>query len=70
MYEKENKALNEKFENWDTLPLNLNLDQVAKIMSISNSTIKRWLYEGKIKGTKLGRKWLFNKEYIKSLTQT
>lgn len=55
--------------NWDDLPVNLNLNYICLIFGVSVSTVKRWLYDGTIKGTKIGRKWFFDKEYIKSLTE-
>ena len=55
--------------NWEHLPVNLNLHYVSVILGVNETTIKRWLYNGKLKGSKIGRKWVFSKEYIKSLTE-
>lgn len=55
--------------NWDKLPLVLDLHTVALVFNVSDLTVKQWLYKGLIKGSKIGRKWIFNKDYIKSLTE-
>lgn len=55
--------------NWDKLPLVLDLHTVALVFNVSDLTVKQWLYKGLIKGSKIGRKWIFNKDYIKSLTK-
>ena len=54
--------------NWDKLPLILDTKTVALIYGVTPNTIKRWVYTNQIKGFKLGRKWLFDKSYIQSLT--
>lgn len=56
--------------NWDKLPVVLDLHTVALVFNVSDLTIKQWLYKGLIKGSKIGRKWIFNKDYIKSLTES
>lgn len=52
--------------NWDKLPVALDLHTVALIFDVSDATVKNWLYKGTLKGTKIGGKWLFDKEYIKA----
>lgn len=54
--------------NWEKLPVNLDLQTVALIFNVTQDTVKQWLYKGYIKGVKIGRKWIFSKDYIKSLT--
>lgn len=56
--------------NWDKLPIVLDLHTVALVFNVSDLTVKQWLYKGLIKGSKIGRKWIFNKDYIKSLTES
>ena len=56
--------------NWDQLPILLDLHTVALVFNVSDLTVKQWLYKGLIKGSKIGRKWIFNKDYIKSLTES
>lgn len=56
--------------NWDKLPVVLDLHTVALVFNVSDLTVKQWLYKGLIKGSKIGRKWIFNKDYIKSLTES
>ena len=53
--------------NWDKLPVALDIETVALIFDVTQTTVKNWLYSGIIQGRKLGRKWIFDKQYIKSL---
>lgn len=52
--------------NWDKLPVVLDLHTVALIFDVTEVTIKHWLYNGTLKGRKVGNKWLFDKDYIKA----
>ena len=45
----------------------LDLQTVALIFGVTDVTVKRWLYSGKLKGKKLGKLWRFDKEYIRRL---
>lgn len=54
--------------NWDKLPVVLDLQTVALIFNVTEPTVKSWIYKGKLKGSKIGHKWIFDKEYIKSIT--
>lgn len=56
--------------NWDKLPVVLNLHTVALIFDVSEVTIKHWIYDGTIKGSKVGKNWYFDKSYIISLTSS
>lgn len=60
---------NNVITNWDKLPVVLDLHTVALIFNVSDITVKQWLYKELIKGSKIGRKWIFDKAYIKSLTE-
>lgn len=53
--------------NWDKLPIVLNLHTVALIFDVSEVTVKHWIYDGTIKGSKMSKNWYFDKSYIKSL---
>ena len=53
--------------NWDKLPVILDLKTVALICNVNVNTVKQWLYKDQIKGFKIGKKWMFSKEYIQSL---
>jgi len=53
--------------NWDKLPVALDIETVALIFNVTQTTVKNWLYNGTIQGRKIGRKWIFDKQYIKSL---
>ncbi len=59
----------QKVYNWDNLPVNLDMRYVCIVLGVTESTVKRWLYKGTLKGSKIGRKWFFSKDYIKSLTE-
>lgn len=54
--------------NWDKLPVVLSLHTVALIFDVSEVTVKHWIYDGVIKGSKVGKNWYFDKSYIISLT--
>lgn len=43
----------------------LNVQHVAGMLNKSESTIRRWLGEGKLKGIKLGGRYLVEKESIR-----
>lgn len=53
--------------NWDKLPVVLDIPTVALIFNVTETTVKHWIYKGQLKGAQIGRKWIFDKEYIKSL---
>lgn len=53
--------------NWDKLPVAVDLQTCALIFDVSDVTIKHWLYAGVIEGTKLGNKWFFDKDYLRTV---
>ena len=55
--------------NWDELPLIMGLHEVALIFNVTDLTVKKWVYNGTISGFKLGRRWMFNRDYIKSVCE-
>ena len=40
------------------------IQEVAEILHVSDSTIRRWIAEGKIKALKFGRQWRFKASEI------
>lgn len=53
--------------NWDKLPVILDIKTVALICNVNVNTVKQWLYKDQIKGRKIGKKWMFSKDYIRAL---
>ena len=48
----------------------LTVQEVAKILRVSDSTIRRWIAEGKIKGLKFGGQWRFKSAEISQWLET
>lgn len=42
----------------------LTIQEVAKTLRVSDSTVRRWVAEGKIKALKFGRQWRFKSAEI------
>jgi len=42
----------------------LYVSEAAKMLNITEYTVKRWLREGKLKGEIQGKKWIINKGYL------
>lgn len=55
--------------NWEDLPLVLDTTTTALILGTSEQTIFNWLNSGQLKARKIGRRWLIDREYIRSLVQ-
>lgn len=51
------------------MPVILDLKTVSLIFDVTELTIRRWLYKGNIIGQRIGRKWMFEKDYIKALLE-
>ena len=45
----------------------LNIKQVSENIGYAPRTIRQWCEIGKIKATKIGRKWLINQKIIENL---
>ena len=45
------------------------VEDLAKFFKTHPETIRRWVRSGKIKGKRIGRKWIFAKSYIKELLE-
>lgn len=54
-------AKEEKFTNWDDVPLVLSSQQVANLLGIHRNTVKLLYDEGKLKGFEVGRLLKFNR---------
>ncbi len=48
-------------------PNSLNAEQVQTLLGISPATYYRWLREGKLRGTKVGRRWRFTRDAVEAL---
>lgn len=55
---------NKTVSNWDNLPVVLDINTVALLFGVTEVTIKHLVYKGELKATKLGKKWIFDKDYI------
>ena len=44
-------------------------NQVAELLGLPGSTIRRWLQEGKIKGVKISRTWLIHKDEVSRILE-
>ena len=55
--------------NWDKLPVVLDVHTVALIFDVSDQTVKTWLQTGKLKATKVARKWVIDRDYIRGIVQ-
>jgi len=47
----------------------LGLDQAAAVLSVSRSTLTRWLAEGRLRGLKVGRQWRFRRADLEKFGQ-
>ena len=43
---------------------------LAQLFGTHSETIRRWARAGNIQGKRIGRKWLFSKEYIRKLLES
>lgn len=41
--------------------------EVSEMYHVKRLTVYRWIKEGKLKGKKAGRKWLFKREDVEAL---
>ena len=55
--------------NWERLPAVIDIHMVALIFGVTDGTVKRWIYSGKIEGRKIGRQWFFDRDYFRELIQ-
>lgn len=45
----------------------LKLTEVEKLLSISRTTLKRWIYAKKIRATKVGRDWRISENEVETI---
>lgn len=45
----------------------MNSQEVQDLLKISRSTLEAWLKSGKLKGYKVGRRWLFKRAEVEAL---
>ena len=55
--------------SWNNLPVVLDLQTVAILLGVTDETIKKWVCRGEFEGTKIGRKWFFDREYVRGKIQ-
>lgn len=53
--------------NKNETPEFLEVWDVAAICHVDRKTVYRWIKEGKIKGKRAGRKWLFTREAVEEM---
>lgn len=58
---------NNKITNWNELPVLLDVKMIALIFDVTEVTVKHWIKAGILQGHQIGRKWYFEKDYIRSL---
>lgn len=58
---------NTKITNWIELPISLDVKMIALIFDVTEVTVKHWIKAGILQGHQIGRKWYFEKEYIRPL---
>lgn len=55
--------------NWEKLPQVLNVTDVSLLFDVEPVTIRRWIYNGNIESTKIGKMHFFDKDYIKAIIE-
>jgi len=45
----------------------MTLDEASEFLKIHSNTLRSWLRQGKIRGSKIGRRWIFLKGDLVSL---
>lgn len=53
--------------NWERLPVVLDVHTVALVFGCTDDCVKKWLQSGKLQGSKIGRKWIIDKEYLRQV---
>ena len=52
---------------WEKLPLALDVHTVALIFNCTDDCVKKWLQSGKLKGVKIGRAWVIDRDYLRQV---
>lgn len=60
-----------EWAEWDDLPLILTVSQVAEVLQVHETTVKRWLRDGRLPGLKLGDRgdWRIRREALRRFLQ-
>lgn len=53
--------------SWEKLPLALDVHTVALIFNRTDDCIKKWLQTGKLRGVKVGRSWVIDRDYLRKV---
>lgn len=54
-------AKNKHPTNWSEVPVILDIPYVSVLLGVNPETVRRTLFRGDLKGTKVGREWRINK---------
>lgn len=55
--------------NWERLPVSMDVHTTALVMGVTDETIKNWLRAGRLKGSKIGRKWIIDRDYLREIVR-
>lgn len=55
----------EKQTVWEELDPFMTPEEVGKVLKVSLSTVKRYLYNGELKGEKIGRQWRISRDALR-----
>lgn len=47
----------------------LTLEEICEILKVGQSTFRRWISEGKVKGIKVGRQWRFSTKILADILE-
>ena len=47
----------------------LTLEEVCEILNIGQTTFRRWMNDGKVKGIKVGRQWRFSSKVLANILE-
>lgn len=56
-----------QINNWDQLPLMIDVDTLALILGCTPATITRWTREGRLQSVQINRRHMYAREYIRHL---
>lgn len=52
------------YTDWTQLPLILDAEQLAVVLAVSKSQIRRMIADGQLRGVKVGREWRVTKDEL------
>ncbi|MBQ6163333.1 MAG: helix-turn-helix domain-containing protein [Clostridia bacterium] len=56
-----------RYTSWDAVPLVLTLTECCRLLGKTEPTIRRWLEQGVLPGTKIGGAWMIRREAVENL---